>query len=406
MKRRFLIILLSSLLGAMTTVSYSAYANNKDRLSSIRQSIAEQEKKLAQQRIKRAALNKELQKQETSIAKLLESIQSIDNALNKIDQQITQLNVQISELEKDQAKQRKILANQLTHAFLLGRNSGIELIFQAKENERKERIIQYFGYFNQFRQQKINQLKTIQMELIDRKQKVEIKRQEQQVLQDKQKQERASLVANRQMRKKTLIALDSSMQAGQQKLDELRENEAKLQTQLDQARHNARRKSEQESQKAAEIRSRQKQSNYKPTVSEKALMARVSGIGKPQNKLSWPLAGKVIHRFGEALQDELYWKGLVISAKEGATVKAIAAGRVILANWLQGYGFLVAIDHGKGDMSLYGYNQRVLVKVDDNVQTGQAIALVGNSGGQGKPALYFEIRRDGKALNPQAWLRQ
>jgi murein hydrolase activator len=406
MKRRLLIILLSSLMGAISSVSYVAYANNKDRLSSIRQSIAVQEKKLAQQRVERAALNKELQKQETSIANLLESIQSIDNALNKIDQQITQLNGQISDLEKDQTKQRKILANQLTHAFLLGRNSGMELIFEAKENERNERIIQYFGYINRFRQQKINQLKAIELELVDRKQQVELKRREQQALQDKQKQEKASLVSNRQIRKKTLAALEASMQIGQQKLDELRENEAKLQAQLDQARRNARRKSEQESQQAEEIRSRQKQSNYKPTGSEKALMARVSGIGKPQNKLRWPLVGKVVHQFGEALQGELYWKGLVISAKEGTTVSAIASGRVILANWLQGYGFLVAIDHGKGDMSLYGYNQRVLVKVDDNVKTGQAIALVGSSGGQGKPALYFEIRRDGKALNPQAWLKQ
>lgn len=406
MKRRFLIILLTNLIGVTSCFSYFAYANNKDRLSSIRQSIAEQENKLAKQRAERTLLNSELQKQETTIATLFESIQLIGNALNTIDQEIKQLNNQINQLEKDQIKHRKILANQLSTAFLLGKNSGIDLIFNAKESERNERIIQYFGYINRFRQEKINQLKTIQIDLVNRKQQVEIKRQVQLKLQDKQKQEKANLDNNRKIRKKTLAALEASMQVGEQRLEELRENEAKLQAQLEQARRNARRKSEQESQEAAEIRSRQKQSNYKPTSSEKALMARVSGIGKPNNKLHWPLEGKVTHHFGEALQGELYWKGLVISAKEGTPVNAIAAGRVILASWLQGYGFLVAIDHGKGDMSLYGYNQRVLVKVDDNVKAGQPIALVGNSGGQGKPALYFEIRRDGKALNPQAWLKK
>ncbi|MBE5649636.1 peptidoglycan DD-metalloendopeptidase family protein, partial [Salmonella enterica subsp. enterica serovar Dublin] len=57
------------------------------------------------------------------------------------------------------------------------------------------------------------------------------------------------------------------------------------------------------------------------------------------------------------------WKGMVIGASEGTEVKAIADGRVILADWLQGYGLVVVVEHGKGDMSLYGYNQSALVSV-------------------------------------------
>jgi Membrane-bound metallopeptidase len=56
-------------------------------------------------------------------------------------------------------------------------------------------------------------------------------------------------------------------------------------------------------------------------------------------------------------------------------------------------------------MSLYGYNQRVLVAVGDKIYSGQPIALVGSSGGQNSSGLYFEIRRDGKALNPSGWLK-
>ena len=83
---------------------------------------------------------------------------------------------------------------------------------------------------------------------------------------------------------------------------------------------------------------------------------------------------------------------------------AIADGRVILADWLQGYGLVVVVEHGKGDMSLYGYNQSALVSVGTQVRAGQPIALVGSSGGQGRPSLYFEIRRQGQAVNPQPWL--
>ncbi len=83
----------------------------------------------------------------------------------------------------------------------------------------------------------------------------------------------------------------------------------------------------------------------------------------------------------------------MIGASEGTEVKAIADGRVILADWLQGYGTVVVVEHGKGDMSLYGYNQSALVSVGAQVRAGQPIALVGSSGGQGRPSLYFEIRR-------------
>lgn len=95
---------------------------------------------------------------------------------------------------------------------------------------------------------------------------------------------------------------------------------------------------------------------------------------------------------------------MVIAAPEGSEVRAIADGKVLLADWLQGYGLVMVVEHGKGDMSLYGYNQTVLFQPGDNVKAGQPIALVGDSGGQGSASLYFEIRRQGQAVNPRPWL--
>ncbi|NPE70808.1 peptidoglycan DD-metalloendopeptidase family protein, partial [Dickeya dadantii] len=137
---------------------------------------------------------------------------------------------------------------------------------------------------------------------------------------------------------------------------------------------------------------------------ERSLMARTGGLGQPAGQYVWPVRGRTLHRFGEPLQGELRWKGLVIGASEGTEVRAIADGTVLMADWLQGYGQVVVLEHGKGDMSLYGYNQSALVSVGAQVKAGQPVALVGNSGGQNQPALYFEIRRQGQAVNPLPWL--
>jgi len=77
---------------------------------------------------------------------------------------------------------------------------------------------------------------------------------------------------------------------------------------------------------------------------------------------------------------------------------------VVFADWFRGSGLLLIIDHGEGYMSLYANNQALLRDVGEWVTAGSAIATVGNSGGQSDAALYFEIRHNGKPVNPGPWL--
>ena len=100
-----------------------------------------------------------------------------------------------------------------------------------------------------------------------------------------------------------------------------------------------------------------------------------------------------MHTFGSIQAGEVRWKGMVIGASAGTPVKAIAAGRVILAGYLNGYGYMVIVKHGETDLSLYGFNQAVSVKVGQLVSAGQVIAQVGNTGEISRSALYFGISR-------------
>ena len=399
--QKFLIPILIGLMHA----NFLYAIDDNQKLQDLRQSIKEQEIRLAEQKKERTQLVSDLKQQETEIAKLLASIEKNSATLNKLNKEISQLIKQIDDLNIKQQQQRRALAKQLETAFKLGKNTGFELIFASEQSERNERLITYFGYINDAREQHINALRETQLQLNEKKLALQKKQVSQQTLQTKQKQEQVGLEKNRQDRKKTITSLESSMQVNQQKLAQLHENEAKLQAKIAEAERESRRIAEEEARQAKKIQAKQKNNNYTLSSEERSLMARVSGIGKPKRQFNWPVSGSVLHRFGESLHGELYWKGMVINAKDGTQVKAITDGRVILASWLQGYGFVVAIDHGKGDMSLYGYNQRVLVAVGDKIYSGQPIALVGSSGGQNSSGLYFEIRRDGKALNPSGWLK-
>lgn len=386
--------------------THFVYADDNQQLQSLRRSIEEQEKRLAEQKKERTQLMSDLKEQETEIAKLLTSIEKNSLTLKKLDSEIISLIKQIDDLKIKQQQQRNELAKQLESAFKLGKNTNFKLIFASEQSERNERLITYFRYINEARQQQINMLRETQVQLSEKKTALKKTQSTQKTLNTKQKQEQLALEKNHQNRKKTINLLESSMQKNQQKLDELKDNEAKLQARIAQAERESRKIAEEEARQAKNIEEKQqKNTSYTLNANERALMARVSGIGKPQHQFNWPVNGNIIHRFGEALQGELRWKGMVIDARDGTQVKAIADGRVILASWLQGYGFVVALEHGKGDMSLYGYNQRVLVEVGEKVRAQQPIAIVGSSGGQNISGLYFEIRRDGKALDPNGWLK-
>jgi septal ring factor EnvC (AmiA/AmiB activator) len=85
-------------------------------------------------------------------------------------------------------------------------------------------------------------------------------------------------------------------------------------------------------------------------------------------------------------------------------VASIHHGRVVFADWFRGSGLLLIIDHGDGYMSLYAHNQALLREVGEWVSGGSPVAMVGNSGGRREAALYFEIRHNGKPINPDAWM--
>ena len=123
-----------------------------------------------------------------------------------------------------------------------------------------------------------------------------------------------------------------------------------------------------------------------------------------RGKLHLPLRGLIDLKFGARRADGPASKGLFIRAAEGAEVKAVANGRVLFAEWMRGFGNLMIVDHGGQYMTIYGNNQSLLKRAGDQVKNGDTIAYAGNSGGNENSGLYFEMRHQGRAFDPLAWV--
>lgn len=129
-------------------------------------------------------------------------------------------------------------------------------------------------------------------------------------------------------------------------------------------------------------------------------------FGQMAGKLPWPLEGRHRVSFGARRDGGLRWNGVLLEARESTPVRAIHPGRVVYADWLRGYGMMLIVDHGNGYLSLYGHNQSLMRDVGDWVAAGDVLARAGNSGGSGIPGLYFEIRREGRPVDPARWCNQ
>jgi septal ring factor EnvC (AmiA/AmiB activator) len=134
------------------------------------------------------------------------------------------------------------------------------------------------------------------------------------------------------------------------------------------------------------------------------------GLGRERGQLPWPTEGRIVAEFGPQTHPrfgtETLRSGVDIDAPEGTPIRAVASGRVAYRGWLKGYGNLVVLDHGDGYHTLYAHAAQVLVDEGDQIKGGAVIGRVGETGSVEGPRLYFEVRYQGRAEDPQVWLRR
>ncbi|WP_394204155.1 murein hydrolase activator EnvC family protein [Shewanella waksmanii] len=357
------------------TAQASDLKQRQSELDALQQQISKQQSALADTNAQREKLIQLLKKDEQAIASAARKVNQTQTQLVETDKELTKLNQQQAELDILKKSQQKTLANQLASAYLAGNHDYSKMLLNQQNPATIERLLAYYQYLNNARMASINELqKTLsELEAIHQAQTDKSAQLNKLILEQRQQ---AKALSNEQaQRQQTLAQLQRTLNTRGEKLEQLQIEEASLKRVVEQA--------------------------LKAMQNSPAM----DGLSKG-NKLDWPTKGRIRSGFGSRRSGQVKWKGVIMAAPEGQQVNAIAAGKVIYADWLRGFGMVLVVDHGKGYMSLYGHAQALLKNAGDTVSQGESIALVGRSGGQTEPGLYFEVRHKGQAIDPARYCKR
>ncbi len=348
----------------------NVFAASQQELKGVSGEISRQKQELTKQQKQLDQLQNSLKQQELNISTLERQIKQTKNELATANSNIGKLQVKVKELES-QREQQATKLKQLIKTYYITKNANTNGSLLNNDVEQ-DRISQYFQHLAKARSETIQALQKTREELAANEKQLQLERDQIASLLDQQTQKRDQLAKTQSARKGTVTKIQKSISGDKVYLAELQRNETRLKAEI---------------AKAA-----------------KRNAVPMDGISRQRGKLPWPIKGSVLHNFGERQTGQIDWKGVVISANYGQAVKAVYPGTVVFAEYLRGYGLVVLLDHGKGDMTLYGFNQSLMKKEGDKVIAGETIALAGDTGGQSRPSLYFEVRRNSKAENPRRWL--
>ncbi len=284
-------------------------------------------------------------------------------------------------LRTDLEHARAALADLVRTAYGLGHGDHLRLLLGQRDPRRAERLFGYYRIVAAARAARVEEIRDLEQGL--------------QRLEQREREDTARLARLASRQDRTRQRLSNALGARAAILDDLEQLIADEQTQASAL-----------SADAEALRTLITRLKRSAEIAAEAELAPAS-IAELRGRLAWPLQSvRILRGFGDGLErGALHADGVLLAAESGTEVRAIHYGRVVYADWLRGFGMLLVIDHGGGYMTLYGHNQTLMKEVGEWVGAGDLIALAGSSGGAERNALYFAIRRQGRAIDPRRWCR-
>ena len=375
-KKYFLLFLL-----ILSPSAIANESNHKEKLKDIQNRLENVNAEIEKSKDQVKEFQSELKKNELMAAKISEQLENIQNNILKKKDNLEQLKIKKKDSQKIIDIEKKILISQIKTMYKIGKYDYVKLLLNQQNVSEITRAIAYYDYDNYARSKRIKKLKNtlidiekIQLTILDQTSKLEY-------LNTTHKSKLDKFNKYRGDRLKFITEINKHIDRQGVELLLLKENEHELVKLLNKLN----------------VHKKNKTDTLKKGFS----------FSSKKGELIWPINGKLLKKYGEKKKKTgLKWRGVLIESAQGSHVSAVSQGKIVFADWFRNFGLLIIIDHENDYLSLYGHNQRLLKSIGDFVQTGEKIATVGDSGGQKNSALYFEIRKGKKTLNPSLWCKK
>ncbi len=383
LKFRFLVLCSLLLTG---TVS----ASQQEELENLRQRITTMQSEMAKTSESKTEAADALRASERAISDSNRKIAELAEQQREADTKLNELHAQQQQLKQHLSWQQALLSRLLYQQYLGGKHEYLKLMLDNQDPNKVARDLQYFRYIARNRAAWLDSLRTDLNALKNVSDKVQAQSEALSNLRAEQATQKEKLKQDQHERLQVLGRISNQLTQQRHEITRLQHDENRL------ARLVA---------KIAEMLAKPKTKSL--FRNENIPDNRFDGqpFERLQGKLALPVKGDITNHFGATRPDStVLWKGIFIRSSSGQSVKVIAAGRVVFADWLRGFGNLLIVDHGHAYMSLYGNNETLYKQVGDELRGGDTIATVGNSGGNSDSGLYFELRHESKPLDPIKWL--
>ncbi len=368
------------LLFILSVVAAGSVAQDKQQqLQRLRSQMQEIQSDLSDKQKRRQAMQQELMSAEKKIGRQSRELKKLDQKLAMQKQRIRVAKMQQGLNRNSLTSQRHTMERQIRAAYAIGRQDRLKLLLNQQDPAVAGRLMIYHDYFNRSRVQQLDLIQDTLSKLQHAEREMTAEEERMRALQARKQREKSGLEKSRGSRKKLIAKLNRKISSGGVRLKELQEDEKRLQNLL------------------AKIQTQSSQ--------QSRFQSRKKPFQSRKGKMSWPTKGKFKARFGAKKRGGLKWDGVLISAPEGVDVKAVYHGKVVFADWLRGFGLMLILDHGDGYMTLYGHNQSLTRQAGDLVGSNDVVAVLGDSGGQTEPGVYFAMRHKGRPINPAKWFK-
>ena len=360
--------------GAFGESDYGA----RDDLESVRARLVATARELARAYEEHDVHTKALAHSERLAADIRSEITGLEDRLAAAQRRADEARGASGHTRAELAERRHQLGRAMRASYRFARRESLAVLLDVESLVHVERMLAYHAVIERAHAAKIHAIVDIVARLEAHETSVAREVSEMAALRDEKQRRLSDYEAQRKARADAIRALGDRIRDGESRKAQLRADESRLVELIE---------------------------GLRASLSDSALAIHENvRFDELRGRLPWPVKGTLLASYGAPRGESgLTWQGVLIGAGAGEAVRSIHRGRVAYADWLRGFGLLLIIEHDDGFMSLYGHNETVSRETGDWVESGEVIATVGDSGGNLRSALYFEIRRAGTPVDPRRW---